>query len=377
MKTLEEKIQKYQDELASIKKTLDLYRDMFNADGEINSEEQKQLDVMQAVIKKIEAKLAKKLQRSAKKADRAEKKADRKAKKGEEQEADNESANPVARKKHKDTYVYKDVTEQQFNKITELYQKGKAGTVDENQDVHYNDVKQGALGDCYFLSAIGAVAKANPALLKKLIKGPLKDGSYEVTLHIKEDRFFDFMEDRTPHKVIVTPEFLVDSSGNPLYAKGGDSELWVMLLEKAFAILRGEERTDKKKKFGEGYDVLTGGWGEEGMEVLTGKEADTLWIKDMSDEEIEKTITSALKDKRPITTGTIPGPDEGKKATKKQVAAGGLNIVLGHEYFVIEYKSGKLKLRNPHNSDSKGGREITLELADYKKYYRNICVQQK
>ena len=114
------------------------------------------------------------------------------------------------------------------------------------------------------------------------------------------------MEERKPHKVIVSPEFLVDKNGNPIYAGKGDAELWVMLLEKAFAILRGKERTDKKKKHGEGYDILTGGWGEEGIEVLTGKEAMTLWIKDLSDEKIKETISSALKDKRPITTGTIP-----------------------------------------------------------------------
>jgi hypothetical protein len=59
MATQEEKIKKYEDELKSLKDTLTKYGDMFNEDGQIDSEEQKQLDSMQAIIMKAEDKLAK------------------------------------------------------------------------------------------------------------------------------------------------------------------------------------------------------------------------------------------------------------------------------------------------------------------------------
>jgi hypothetical protein len=366
----EKKIKQIQVELKRFKDKLAEYQIQFNADGYVDPREQAQLDRMNNKIDKIDAKLTKAGGAPITSPNP----------KVAEQNPNPPKPNPKPIDEHKDSYVYKDVTTQQYNKITELYKTGKIGSVDEKSDVHWNDVSQGGVGDCYFMSAIGAVAKSDPSLLKKLIKGPFKDGSYEVTLHIKDNKFFNFMEKRTAQKVVVTAEFLVDSSGRPLYTGSGDAELWVMLLEKAFALLRGRERTDKKRKMGDGYNILTGGWGEEGMEVLTGKEASTLWIKKMSDEKIKATITDALADKRPITTGTIPGPAEGKKATKEQVAAQKLNIVLQHEYFVLSFDGSNITLQNPWNAetvDGDGRGDITISFADYRTYYRNICVQDK
>ncbi|WP_264789633.1 C2 family cysteine protease [Aureispira anguillae] len=356
MATQNEKIQKLEDELKSLKDTLVKYGDMFNADGDIDTDEQKQLDAMQAVIKKAEAKLAE---------------IKDKAKAGRGNDAPNPAIEGDDKKKG---YVYKDVTKQKLNQIINVFTKGK----DDKTDVHWNDVGQGAIGDCYFMSAIGAVAKANPAALKKLIKGPDSNGNYEVTMYIDGSYF----SSRKAKTVKITPEFLVDKNGNPLYAQDGDTELWVMLLEKAYAILRKDEKywDSRVSKLSDGYNKLEGGWGEEGIEVLTGKEAKTLWIKNLSDDEIKSTITDALKDKRPITTGTIPGPEKGKKADKKQIAAQGLNIVLSHEYFVLSFDGSKITLQNPWNAeqvDGDGRGDITLDFADYKKYYRNICVQEK
>lgn len=350
-----DKIQRIERELESLKKTLSQYGDMFNADGYIDTDEQKQLDSMQATIQQAEAKLAQLRQ-----------KADQPV---------NNSSNPGIESDDKGNgYVYKDVTKQKLNQITKVFAKGSG----DSTEVHWNDVGQGALGDCYFLSAIGAVAKTNPSLLKNLISGPDKQGNYKVTLYIDGSYF----SSRKAKTVTVTPEFLVDKNGTPIYAKAGDKEMWVMLLEKAYAILRKDEKywDSRVSKLDDGYNKLNGGWGEEGIEVLTGKEADTLWIKDLSDEKIKSVISEALKDKRPITTGTIAGPEKGKKANKKQMAAQGLNIVLGHEYFVLSFDGSNIKLQNPWNDEHNPGdgrAEITVSFADYKTYYRNICVQRK
>lgn len=293
-------------------------------------------------------------------------------------EQGNQSINPAVEGDDNDKSVYKDVTEQKLNQITEVFKKGSSDAT----EVHWNDVAQGNIGDCYFMSAIGAVAKSNPELLKNLIKGPDKDGNYQVTLYIDGAIF----SSRNAQTVTVSSEFLVHKEGpnlgKPIYAGSGDKEMWVMLLEKAYAILRGKEKYWDKRVQGKdpGYNSLEGGWGEEGIEVLTGKEASTLWIKDLSDAVIKSTITDALKDKRPITTGTIPGPEEGKKAGKKQVAAQNLRIILAHEYFVLKFDGTNITLQNPWNDeqvDGDGRGDITLSFDDYKKYYRNICVQDK
>jgi len=59
MATKAEKIEKLETELKTLKDTLTKYGDMFNADGHIDTEEQKQLDRMQTIIQKAEAKLTK------------------------------------------------------------------------------------------------------------------------------------------------------------------------------------------------------------------------------------------------------------------------------------------------------------------------------
>lgn len=286
-------------------------------------------------------------------------------------EEGNDSPNPNIEKDDKGKAVYKDVTKAKLGQIIDVFKKG--GT--DKTEVHWNDVKQGQLGDCYFLSAIGAVAKANPAILKNLIKGPDKNGDYEVTMYIDGSYF----SSRKPKKVKVTAEFLLKPDGSPLYAGSGDKEMWVMLLEKAYTILRKDEKywDSRVSKLDDGYNKLKGGWGEEGIEVLTGKEATTYWIKDLSSDKINTMVSSALKDKRPITTGTIDKPKDGIAPNATQKAAMALNLKLAHEYFVLSFDGKNIKLQNPWNSPGAGNSDITISFSDYKKYFRNICVQDK
>lgn len=58
MATPKEQIKQLQDELIRLKETLKNYENLFKADGFIDTQEQQQLDFMQGVIKKAEAKLA-------------------------------------------------------------------------------------------------------------------------------------------------------------------------------------------------------------------------------------------------------------------------------------------------------------------------------
>lgn len=59
MGTQTDKIQQLEDQLTDIDNRLTYYGELFNADGDINRKEQKDLDKMKATIKKIKAKIAK------------------------------------------------------------------------------------------------------------------------------------------------------------------------------------------------------------------------------------------------------------------------------------------------------------------------------
>lgn len=327
MVTQGEKIQKLQDELKSLKDTLVKYGDMFNADGDINTDEQKQLDLMQAIIEKADEKLL-----SLKEGNSPTK------------------STPKVLKKHKGKYNYGEI-------VAELFVKG---AIDENK-IDPNDVQQGQLGDCYFLAAIAAVARANPKALEKLIKDN-KDGTYDVTLYVYK-HFISWS--RTPTVIKVKPEFPKKADGTPAYAKIGDNELWVMLLEKAYAQHKGS------------YGKIDGGYVEKGMGVLTGENATSYKISKYTEKEILETFADAIKNNQPIA---VDSKKIGKKNKEKSKLAKGLNIIGGHSYPVKGVSGNNISLQNPWTNVNTGNAsdnyDITLSVSDLKKYFNDFNIKK-
>ncbi len=93
-----------------------------------------------------------------------------------------------------------------------------------------NDINQGQLGDCYFLAALSSLAEF-PERVQQLFvtKTVNKAGIYLM-------RFF-LNGQETP--VIVDDYLPCTASGKPCFATCRDGELWVSLLEKAWAKLHG------------------------------------------------------------------------------------------------------------------------------------------
>src|SRR5207244_740076 len=96
----------------------------------------------------------------------------------------------------------------------------------------YNDITQGGIADCYFMSALGEVAKHSPSTIYNMFADN-GDGTYTV-------RFF---HGSTPAYVTVNRE-LPESGNYAIFAGWGggmynssSNELWVALAEKAYAQL--------------------------------------------------------------------------------------------------------------------------------------------
>jgi hypothetical protein len=235
-----------------------------------------------------------------------------------------------------------------------------------------DDVQQGQLGDCYFPSAVAAMAKAEPDVLQKMIKAN-GDGTYSVTFKER-----DYATGRTKDVVVkVDGDLYARSYGGPLYGHASNSpdtdkmEMWFPLLEKAYAAYKGG--TDK----GGGYNVIGNGGssadvfedftGVPGKTINTSASADTVW----------KTITNSVDTKKPISAGTHD--DNGP------VNYTNTGVYGDHSYSILGYeKTGNdryVVLRNPWGESEPAGNGANdgvfkLKLEEFQKLYENVMTTE-
>ncbi|MFO0955989.1 MAG: PKD domain-containing protein [Isosphaeraceae bacterium] len=92
------------------------------------------------------------------------------------------------------------------------------------------DMKQGQVGDCYLIATLGSIARSNPTAIANMIAD---NGDHTYTV-----RFF---ADGSPEYVTVDRYLPVDSYGRLVFANmgasasSGSGELWMPLIEKAYA----------------------------------------------------------------------------------------------------------------------------------------------
>lgn len=131
---------------------------------------------------------------------------------------------------------------------------GPVPTGDDDFDL--TRIRQGQIGDCWFVSALGVLGQADPQWLRDhMVLNP--DGSYTVTFYQKNDPFFG---DPTYAPVTITVPASVISDGVRDSKTGEPS--WASIYEKAAAVF-----------FGGDYDDINGGYGNAALEALTGRSA--------------------------------------------------------------------------------------------------------
>jgi calpain-15 len=200
------------------------------------------------------------------------------------------------------------------------------------REIEPNDIKQGSLGDCWFMCSLASLAE-RPELVRRLFltKQVNSEGIYHV-------RFCKGGEWVT---VTVDDYFPCFPQGTPIFSRSHGNELWVLLLEKAYAKLHGS------------YGLLRGGWASEGMIDLTGCPTESIdFAKDSGKQLLgDDGLWPLLKfedENGSLISASTPGEDRWTEVggPKKQ---GGL--VPGHAYTVIQVKEAfsnrLLNLRNP------------------------------
>lgn len=135
-----------------------------------------------------------------------------------------------------------------------------------------NDVRQGGLGDCYFLAALAGVVTEDQEIIRNGVlphrdtRGNIVAGQYDVRLYVQGAGV------AREQWITVSDIMLRDGGYNEAYAQTTDNdhdgawEHWVALYEKAYAVLRGAGDVDR------GYrEAGKGGWGGEAYFALTGR----------------------------------------------------------------------------------------------------------
>ena len=217
-----------------------------------------------------------------------------------------------------------------FARATEIF---KSGCKLFSEKIEMGDVIQGKLGDCYFLSSVACLCKY-PGVIMNLFKTKSfnKDGFYEIKLFI----------DGRPQIVIVDDYLPIEKSTKmPCYAQSKGNELWVMLLEKAWAKVNG------------GYANIISGLPCEALEFLTGFGSLAYDTENLTDEddineyknEIVKNVQIADKNNCLISCSTTAN-----QAIER------VGLVEGHAYTLVSFhqittSKGKtvylFRIRNP------------------------------
>lgn len=182
-----------------------------------------------------------------------------------------------------------------------------------------DDVQQGQVGDCYFLSVIGAVAQVQPDRIQESIVD-LGDGTYAV----------QFTRGKAKSFIRVDADLPVDAAGELAFAKlGAESSMWVALMEKAYTFFRRGLGT---------YASIESGWMSEAATALG------MSYKSLASADVLEQAASSIAAGKVVTITTKAGSDDAK-------------FVPSHGYSVdsvIRDSGGRavgLRLRNPWGYD--------------------------
>ncbi|CAI2384817.1 unnamed protein product [Moneuplotes crassus] len=196
-------------------------------------------------------------------------------------------------------------------------------------EIKFEDVKMGCLAICYFLSSVGQLTN-NPDFIKNELF---------VTQEYNNEGIYilRFFWDGEHKKVIVDNyfpcRFSEKNKFEPIYAQNNSSELWVMLLEKAFAKLNGY------------YDALNEGYLSHHLTDLTGAPVEQIKIKkDFEDTKAAEQYYSGLLEslnqkraKRYLIFSSTPSRDDNEFLEVIVQSRHAFAISLTPDGFVIVY----------------------------------------
>jgi hypothetical protein len=200
------------------------------------------------------------------------------------------------------------------------------------------DVNQGYLGDCYFLSSLGEVALQDPSAIKNMISAN-GNGTYSV-------RFF---VNGQPDYVTVNSQLPVMTgyrwaNGSQLEFANGKTDDWVALVEKAYAQLNAQTNAPHGMQLNSASDSYAG--------ITAGNGSALTLVTDQPE-----TATSLYWNESASSLGSIlknlaSSFSAGEEVLMSTPWNSGGNLVADHMYMVtgVNAATGALTIHNPWNT---------------------------
>lgn len=232
----------------------------------------------------------------------------------------------------------------------------------DEQEVSPNDIRQGALGDCYLMTGMAAVARANPEQIRRLIKDN-GDGTFDVTLYIRRNSW------SRPEAVTkrVDAQLPTRGPGQLLYANTGDEssegkELWPALIEKTVAQHKGSYEQI------EGANIANSFQFHGATELLTGKPESYQDTGRAAEDDLLLDMAAALEAHKPVS---VDSRDMSADATMT-TEANAVNVYGNHAYSVesVDLDARTVTLQNPWGSHH----VKALSISDFKRFYRGLRI---
>ncbi len=213
----------------------------------------------------------------------------------------------------------------------------------------YQDVNQGYLGDCYFLSSLGEIALKDPSAIESMISSN-SNGTYGVR----------FMVNGQPDYVTVNSELPVMgagyqwANGSTLEFANGSADDWVGLVEKAYAELNAQTNAPHGMELNSASDSYAGiaAGNASALTLLTGQ-SETGYALNPKDS------ASALAS---IMSNVASSWSAGEEVLMSTPASSNGNLVGDHMYMItgVNAANDTFTIQNPWNSAYSGPLAMTF-----------------
>lgn len=224
-------------------------------------------------------------------------------------------------------------------------------------------LKQGRIGDCYFIAALGAKVNMDPDSIKRMIKDN-GNGTYDVTL---------------PGKKTVTVNKPTDAE-IAYYGGAGKNGLWASVLEKAAGQVRGQSNVVRSNTTIPQDELDRFAVASTGITALSDKSTDTDMLSMTRQSTLRNKLETAMKNKKIVIAGIGGFSGKDNKETL---------LPTKHAYSILGYdrSTDTVTVRNPWGRREPRGTDgkpldgnddgvFTMKLADFQREFTSIIYEQ-